>query len=120
MLVHEQEPGASLLMFVVDRTLPGISDTSLAELQRLLHEAARRMSSTGNAIRYKRCIYMPEEERCICLFEAADLAAVRNVNEIAQVPFRRVSSAIEFWAPGVAEEEAGTRTTGERRSHDDA
>jgi uncharacterized protein DUF4242 len=103
-------------MFVVDRTLPGISSKSLAEVQRLLLQAARRVSSAGEAVRYLRCIYLPQDARCICLFEADDLAAVRRVNAIAQVPFRRISRAIEFWTPGVDRppEKAGQAPTDER------
>jgi hypothetical protein len=85
----------------VDRTLPGITEELLAEVQRLLHQAAHRVSSGGQSVRYVRCIYIPEDDRCICLFEARDPTAVRTVNEIAQVPFRWIGSAIEFRAPGV-------------------
>lgn len=99
--MQEQDPGESLAMFVADRTLPRMTEELLAEVQRLLHQAARRVSSTGETVRYRGCIYMPEDDRCICVFEAGNLATVRKVNEIAQVPFRRISPAIEFWAPGV-------------------
>ena len=92
----------SLNTFVVERRLPGMTETLLAEVQRLLHEAARRVSSTGDAVRYVRCTYIREDDRCICLFEANSAAAVRKVNEIAQVPFHRISAAVEVWAPGVA------------------
>jgi hypothetical protein len=68
-------------------------------------------------VRYLRCIYMPEEDRCICLFQANDLAAVRGVNEVAQVPFRHITPAIEFWAPGEVEGE-GPAHRHERSSHD--
>src|ERR687891_2880403 len=103
--MQEQEPGESLAMFVADRTLPRMSEALLAEVQRLLHQAAGRVSSTGTTVRYLRCIYMPEEDRCICLFEAADLMTVRKVNEIAQVPYRRISSAIEFHWSRVGQQE---------------
>jgi uncharacterized protein DUF4242 len=77
-----------------------MTEALLAEVHRLLHQAARRVSSTGEAVRYLQCIYLPADDRCLCLFEAADLSHVRRVNEIAQVPFRRISPAIGFWAPG--------------------
>ena len=103
--MQEQEPGESLAMFVADRTLPRMTEELLAEVQRLLHQAARRVSSTGETVRYLRCIYMPEDDRCICVFEADNLATVRKVNEIAQVPFRRISPAIEFRWSGVGQQE---------------
>lgn len=98
--MQRQEPGESTAMFVAERTLPGMTEELLAEVHRLLQEAARRVSSTGEVVRHLRCTYLPEEDRCICLFEARDVAAVRRVNEIAQVPFRRITSAIEFWTRG--------------------
>jgi hypothetical protein len=104
-------------IFVVDRALPGMTEAVLAELQRVLHEAAARAYSRGVPVRYLRCIYMPEEDRCICLFEADDLAAVRDVNEVAQAPFLHITGAIEFWAPGVADGE-GPIDRQERSSHE--
>jgi hypothetical protein len=118
--MRKRNPGESLAMFLVDRTFPGMTEELLAEVHRLLDEAARRMSTTGGSVRHLRCLYMPEDDRCICLFEARDLTAVRTVNEVAQVPFRRISSAIEFWAPGVSEEGARAGDYGEGGTHDSA
>ena len=98
--MQKQEPGDSLAMFVADRTLPGMTEELLAEVQRLLHQATSRVSSTGRMVHYLQCLYFPDDDRCICVFEADDLETVRRVNEIAQVPFRRISPAIVFgWAP---------------------
>ena len=104
----EQGSRGSLTVYLVDRTLPGLTEDLLAEVQRLLHEAARRLSSAGQTVRYLQCVYLPEDDRCLCLFEATDLRTVRQVNEAAQVPFRRISTAVvEFRAPGVAKDEGG-------------
>jgi Protein of unknown function (DUF4242) len=94
--VQKQEPGESLAMFVADRTLPGMTEELLAEVQRLLHQATSRVSSTGRMVRYLQCLHFPDDHRCICVFEADDLETVRRVNEIAQVPFHRISPAIEY------------------------
>jgi hypothetical protein len=118
--MHKRNKGESLAMFLVDRTFPGMTEELLAEVHRVLDEAACRMSTTGGPVRHLRCLYMPEDDRCICLFEARDLTTVRTVNEVAQVPFRRISSAIEFWAPGVPEGEARVRDHGEGGAHDNA
>jgi uncharacterized protein DUF4242 len=87
-------------VFLVDRTLPGMTEELLVEAHRLLQGAARRMSSPERPVRFLRCTYLPEEARCVCLFEANDQPIVREVNEAAQVPFRRISAAIEFREPG--------------------
>jgi Protein of unknown function (DUF4242) len=104
--IAEGSRGA-LTVYLVDRTLPGLTEDLLAEVQRLLHEAARRLSSAGQAVHYLQCVYLPEDDRCLCLFEANDLGAVRRVNEAAQVPFRRISTAVAFRSPGVARDEGG-------------
>ena len=115
--MQRQEPEELSSIFVVDRTFPGITQAVLAELHLLLQEASGRVSSGGMSVRYLRCIYMPEDDRCLCLFEADDPETVRTVNEIAQVPFHRISPAIEFWAVRGSRQ---TERRGERSSHDDA
>ncbi len=87
--------------FLVERTLPGLTLELLAEAHRCLQEAVRRVSGSGEEVRYVRCTYLPEEQRMLCLFEAATADGVRRVNEIAQMPFRRVAPASEFPAPGL-------------------
>ena len=88
--------------FIVDRVLPGLTTDLVLEAQRLLYQAARRVSAGADRVRYVRCTFVAEEQRCICLFEAPSAEVVRRVNEIAQVPFRRIQVAIEFTAPGTS------------------
>ena len=89
-----------LVKFVVERTVPGMTTELLLEAHRLLHEAARRVSAMGQIVRYLRCTFIFEDQRCICLFEAGSVEAVRRVNDIAQVPFRQIGRVIEFSSPG--------------------
>jgi hypothetical protein len=103
----EEGSRGGLAMYLVDRTLPGLTEDLLAEVQRLLHEAARRLSAAGQTVHYLQCVYVPEDDRCLCLFEATDLRTVRQVNEAAQVPFRRISTAVEFRSPGIPRDEGG-------------
>ncbi len=89
--------------FLVDRVMPGLTTELLAEAQRLLHEAARRVSdslASAEGVRYVRCTFVAEEQRCLCLFEAPSAEVVRRVNDIAQVPFLRIQPASEYSAPG--------------------
>ena len=92
--------------FIVDRVVPGLTAELLLEVQRLLHQAAGRVSRGADTVRYVRCTFVTGEERCICVFEAPSAEVVRRVNDIAQVPFRRIQPAIEFSAPGTS---AGAR-----------
>ena len=86
--------------FIVDRVVSGLTTDLVLEVQRLLYQAAKRVSAGPDMVRYVRCTFVAEEQRCICVFEAPSADVVRRVNEIAQVPFRRIQSAIEFSAPG--------------------
>jgi len=89
-------------MFIVDRVMPGLTADLLAEAQRCLQEAVRRVSDDGEAVRYLRCTFIPDQERCLDLFEAVSAAEVRRVNDVAQVPFRWIGEACEDADPGVA------------------
>ncbi len=103
--------------FIVDRVMPGLTPELLVEAQRLLHEAARRFSGGAEGAeteRYLRCTFLADEQRCICLFEAPSADAVRRVNDMAQVPFRRVQPGTEFSAPG-STDGAESRPTSEGR-----
>ena len=68
--------------------------TLLATVHRVLGEAVRRENQRGGRIRYVQCIYAPDEQRCLCLFEAAGPELVRSVNDIAQFPLARVMAVL--------------------------
>ena len=77
-------------LYLVEHDLRGLSAPQLASVHRALGEAVRREIRRGSQIRYVQRIYAPEEQRCLCLFEAAGPEAVRRVNDIAQFPLARV------------------------------
>ena len=87
-------------LFIVDRVMPGLTVELLVEAQRCLQEAVRRVSDGGDAVRYLRCTFIPDQQRCLDLFEAVSAAEVRRVNDIAQVPFRWLGQAREDAEPG--------------------
>jgi hypothetical protein len=101
--------GDFVATFIVDRVMPGLTPELLVEAQRLLHEASRRFSTEAETVRYLRCTFLADEQRCICLFEAPSADAVRRVNDMAQVPFRRVQPGAEFSAPGRTAAPAGSQ-----------
>jgi hypothetical protein len=92
--------GDSVAVFVVERTLPGMSLEHLAAAHRALAESSRRLSSRDDHVRYLRSTFAPARARCLCVFEATSGDLVRRVNEVAQVPFVSIEEAIEFQAPG--------------------
>ena len=89
-----------MAVFVVERTLPGMSLEHLAAAHRALAESSRRLSSGGDRVRYMRSTFVPARARCLCVFEATSEDLVRRVNEVAQIPFVSIEEAIEFQSPG--------------------
>jgi Protein of unknown function (DUF4242) len=83
-------------VYLVDRTLPGITMDQLAAAQRAAIETSQRFSSEGKRISYIRSTFVPGDAHCMCLFEAADQQLVKDVNEAAQIPFTRVSEALDL------------------------
>jgi hypothetical protein len=53
-----------------------------------------RENRRGRQIRYVQRVYVPDEERCPSLFEAAGPGLVRGVNDIAQFPLARVLAVL--------------------------
>ncbi len=83
-------------VYLVDRTLPGITMDQLAAAQKAAMETSQRFSSEGKPVRYIRSTYVPEDAHCMCLFEAADSQLVQEVNEAAHIPFSRISEALDL------------------------
>ena len=81
-------------LFLVEHDLRGLSPWQLDAVHRALGEAVRRENRRGGRIRYVQRIYAPDEQRCLCLFEAASPDLVRNVNDLAQFPLARVMAVL--------------------------
>ena len=81
-------------LFLVEHDLRGLSAGQLAIMHRALGEAVRRENRRGGRIRYVQCIYAPNEQRCLCLFEAAGPELVRSVNDMAQFPLARIMAVL--------------------------
>ena len=85
-----------MTVYLVDCDLPGITMDQLAAAQKAAIETSERFSSKGKQVRYIRSTFVPEEAHCMCLFEAADPQLVKEVNEAAQIPFTRISEALDL------------------------
>ena len=86
-------------LFIVDRTIPGLTVQQLSIAQHAMVESARRLGGDGARIRYIRSMLIPGQSRCLCLFEADHRNLVRTVNETAQFPFSRIDEAVELVTP---------------------
>ena len=81
-------------LYLVEHDLRGLSSPQLASVHRALGEAVRRELRRGSPIRYVQRIDVPDEHRCLCLFEAPGPDLVRSVNDIAQFPLARVLAVL--------------------------
>lgn len=83
-------------VYMVERDLPGISMEQLAEAQKRAIQTGKDMTSEGRAVRYIRSMFVPDEDRCLCLFEAPNPENVAEANERAQIPFTRIVPAADL------------------------
>ncbi len=83
-------------VYLVDRDLPGITMDQLAAAQEAAIETSQRFTAEGKQVRYIRSTFVPGDAHCMCLFEAADQKLVKEVNEAAQIPFSRISEALDL------------------------
>jgi hypothetical protein len=56
--------------------------------------AAEDLASEGRLVRYVRSVFVPDDETCFYLYEAASAADVREAASRAAIAFDRVSEAI--------------------------
>jgi hypothetical protein len=85
-----------MAVYMVERDMPDITIEELAATQRAAIAASERLSADGRTVRCLRSTFLPEESRCLCLFQAADPARVREVNVAAGLPFLRIVEALDL------------------------
>ncbi|MBK1662408.1 nickel-binding protein [Paracraurococcus ruber] len=91
-----------MTVYAVERSLPGITTEALASAQAAAIAAAAQSSAEGVAVRYLRSVFLPHDDRCLCLFEAGNSQAVQWVNDRAGLPYLAVSEALDLPAPSPA------------------
>lgn len=85
-----------MTVYMVERNLAGISMEDLGAAQNAAIATAERMSEEGEAIRYIRSTFAPDDGRCMCLFDGASEAQVRALNDSAGLPYERVVPALDL------------------------
>lgn len=83
-------------VYMVDRSLPGISMEQLAAAQRAAIDTGKRMTAAGKSVRYLRSTYVPSEAHCMCLFEASNPELVKQLNDDAKIPYTRIVEAADL------------------------
>jgi hypothetical protein len=87
------------MVYMVERSLPGISSEQLADAQQAAIRTADQFSRQGTPVRYLRSTFIPAESRCFCLFEASSDEAVKQVNDAAGLPYSRIVEALHLPRP---------------------
>ncbi len=85
-----------MIVYMVERSLKGISMEDLGGAQKAAIGKAAEMTSAGTDIKYIRSTFAPEDGRCMCLFEAASEADVKRLNDDAGIPYDRVVEALDL------------------------
>ena len=76
-------------IYLVERYLPGRDGA-------WLHAALARLPGVRNGVVYLGSTYVPSDDSCFSRFQAECADDVRDVNEIAGVPFARIVAAAEI------------------------
>jgi hypothetical protein len=82
--------------YIVERHLPGITTEQLAAAAGRAKSTTAVMTEEGVPVRYLRSTFVPAEEKCFCLFEGESAEAVEDANERAEIPFERVTEALQI------------------------
>lgn len=83
-------------VFMVERSLGGISLDDLGGAQKAAIEKGEEMTASGTPVRYIRTTFAPEDGRCMCLFEAQSSDDVKRLNDEAGLPYDRVVPAMDL------------------------
>jgi len=83
-------------VYMVDRDLPGIKMEQLAAAQKAAIDLSQKMTAQGKNVRYIRSAFVPGEAHCKCFFEAANPDVVKELNETAKIPFKRIVEAMDL------------------------
>lgn len=83
-------------VFMVERSLGGISMDDLGGAQRAAIDKGEQMTATGTPVRYIRTTFAPEDGRCMCLFEAGSSEDVQRLNDEAGLPYDRIVPAMDL------------------------
>ena len=81
-------------VYIVERSLKGISMEDLGGAQKAAIGKAAEMTSAGTDIKYISSTFAPADGRCMCLFEAGSQADVQRLNDDAGIPYDRIVEAL--------------------------
>ena len=90
-----------MAQFMVERHLEGFPPDQLPAAAAAAKRTAGEMAAEGTDVRYVRSTWVPEGEKCYCLFEGPSREAVEAVQERANLPYERIHEAAFLTAEDV-------------------
>ena len=82
--------------YLVERTLPGFNNAQVVAAAARARDATAEMTREGTPIRYLRSTFLPNEDKCFCLFEGPSAETVQEANDRAELPVERIVPAIHI------------------------
>lgn len=79
--------------YLVERHLVGISPEALTAAAQAAKNATTAMNGEGTRIAYLGSTFVPDGDRCLCLFDADSASVVEEANRRANLPFDRIVEA---------------------------
>ena len=87
--------------YMVERHLPDFPPDQLPGAASAAKEKSAELSSEGQEVSYVRSTYIPEGEKCFCLFEGVSREAVEDVQKRAGLPYEKIHEAAFLTAEDV-------------------
>jgi Nickel responsive protein SCO4226-like len=79
--------------YMVERSLPGFGEDQLPGAAGAAKSTSAQMTKEGTPVRYLRSTFVPQEEKCFCLFEGDSVEAIKTAQERAGLPYDRIVEA---------------------------
>jgi hypothetical protein len=78
---------------MVERHLPDFPPEQLPAAAGAAKEKSAELSAEGQDVQYIRSTYVPDGEKCYCLFEGSSVDAVEEVQKRAGLPYEKIHEA---------------------------
>ena len=95
-LLQVIEEDDDMSVYMVDRDLPGIAMEDLAAAQQRAISTAAAFQGQGKQVSYIRSVFVPGDSHCMCLFAAANADLVAELNDVAEIPYTRITEALDL------------------------
>ena len=102
-----RDPDGPSPVFLVERYLPPAAAENLADSVSGTAQLCTLSAESGSAdkVQYLHSAYLPAEDTCFCLFQAATADAVRALNDEADFALDRITAAVLLYPTSPAPDE---------------